>query len=80
MPTTDRADHKAAARRRRGWLRAALVLGGGCLAGWLGGQAGRYLQFAAADFRPAPPPHTYVSGPTYLEADVPLPPARGQGT
>jgi hypothetical protein len=58
----------------------ALLVGGCFLAGWLGGKAGHYFQFAPDDFRPAPSPHMYVSGPTYLEADVPLAPAREHGT
>jgi len=83
MPeTADRPDAAAVkrARTRHAWLKAALLLGGCFLAGWLGGRAGRYFQFAADDFRPAPPPHMYVSGRTYLEADVPLAPARDRGT
>jgi hypothetical protein len=48
------------------WL---LTLAGCLAAGWLGGQAGRYLQLLPGDLRPAPSPHIHISGPTYLDAD-----------
>lgn len=67
-------------RRRGAWFKAALLFGGCFLAGWLGGKAGHYFQLAADDFRPAPPPHMYVSGPTYLDADGSLPSVREHGT
>lgn len=61
----------------RAWVKAALLVGGCLLAAWLGSRAGRYFQFAPQDFRPPPPPHTYVSGPTYRDAGTSL---RGRGT
>jgi len=70
-PARPGRDEKAPPQRRGGWFKVALLLGGCCLAGWLGGKAGRYFQLAADDFRPAPPPHMYVSGPTHLDAGGP---------
>lgn len=69
--TTNKPQERAREPAGGGVARAIVLLLTliGCLAaGWLGGRAGRYLQLADGDLRPAPSPHIHISGPNYLEA------------